>query len=275
MKHEIATAAAWVLPLTNYLSWLVASGKPKSTIYLYGYQLRRFAAESLLDPFEVTTLDLARWLGSHATWSPGTQKSFRTSLKSFYQWAFHTEQIPKDPTERLPSVAVPLSPRRVAPEAAITIGLSAVDERVRLMVRLASKNGLRCCEIAAAHKRDVFSDLVGWSMHVHGKGRKERIVPLSDETAGMIRARPDGYLFPGAIDGHLSAGWVSKLISRAMPETVTAHPMRRRYATVAFHKGGKNIKAVAKLLGHSSIATTEIYIDIEDDAVRQAGLAAA
>lgn len=142
------------------------------------------------------------------------------------------------------------------------------------MLELALNAGLRCCEICKVHSRDVFADLVGWSLVVRGKGKRQRIVPLSDDLARRLRD-VDGYAFEGQIDGHLSAGYVSKLISAALPPGVTAHPLRHRYATRAYELGGRDIRAVQDLLGHAYVSTTQIYTAVSDEAKRRAALAAA
>lgn len=81
-------------------------------------------------------------------------------------------------------------------------------------------------------------------------------------------------MFPAQIDGHMSAGYVTKLISRALPDGVTAHMLRHRFATVAY-SGQKDLRAVQILLGHSSIATTQIYTEVPDDDLRLTAAAAA
>lgn len=113
----------------------------------------------------------------------------------------------------------------------------------------------------------------GYSLRVRGKGEKVRVVPISSHLAGLILEH-DGPAFPGQIDGHLSAGYVSKLISRALPEGVTAHMLRHRFATKAYG-ASKNLRAVQELLGHASVATTQVYTAVDDDDLRTAAAAAA
>jgi integrase len=107
---------------------------------------------------------------------------------------------------------------------------------------------------------------------VHGKGGKERIVPISDHLAYIIRGL-DGWLFPNGAGGHLTADRVGRPIARALPGDWTAHTLRHRYATRAF-RDSRNLRAVQTLLGHSSLITTECYIAIEDDEVRAAAACA-
>lgn len=148
------------------------------------------------------------------------------------------------------------------------------DERTRMMLLLGGHAGLRCCEIAAVHSRDIVGTRGNYSLLVHGKGRRERLVPLSNLLALDILAR-DGYVFPGQIDGHLSAAYVSKLLSRALPAGMTAHQLRHRFATQALRGSGGNLRVVQELLGHSSIATTQVYTAVETNELRTAATYAA
>lgn len=95
------------------------------------------------------------------------------------------------------------------------------------------------------------------------------MIPVPSTLARDILAA-NGWLFEGNIDGHLSAAYVSKLISRALPEGWTAHTLRHRFASMAYIGAGKDIRAVQELLGHASVATTQIYTAVEDDVMRAA-----
>lgn len=117
------------------------------------------------------------------------------------------------------------------------------------------------------HSNDVLGAPGRYSLLVHGKGRKQRTVPISDGLAQII-LDAEGYLIPGRIDGHMSAAYASKLISRAMQGEGTAHPLRHLAATEWLRVDGSNLRIVQELLGHSSVATTQIYTQIMDDEKR-------
>lgn len=258
--------------LYGWRSWLRASGKPETTVRLRTYQLRRFL-ECHPHPWMVTTSQLVEWL-ANPSWSAGTKKSFRSALRSFYGWGVLMGYVSPDPTARLPPVRVPSRPARPAPERAVATGLLAADERVQLMLRLAAFQGLRRGEIARIHSDDVTEDLVGWSLRVHGKGAKVRVIPLADDIAGDLRGRPRGWAFPSPGGGHLTEQHVGKLISRALPDGWTAHTLRHRFATVAY-AGTRDLLAVQEMLGHSKPETTRGYVQLPQDALRAAVAAAA
>ena len=221
-----------------------------------------------LAPFEITTGHLISHLG-HPTWAASTKRSVRTSVRGFYAWGLVTGQTAGNVAATLPTVSVGVGQPRPAAEAAVQIGLANIDRRTRLMVRLEATVGMRCCEVATVHTDDLVRDLLGWSLVVHGKGNKDRLVPVPDDIATAIRRAEPGWLFPGRIDGHLSAGYVSKLISWALPPGTTGHQLRHRFASQAYLVE-RDIRAVQQLLGHASVATTQIYTAVPGGAMRRA-----
>lgn len=143
------------------------------------------------------------------------------------------------------------------------------------MGKLASIEGMRAIEISRVHTDDVFEDLVGYSLRVHGKGNKTRIIPLATALALELLDRPRGYVFPGRIDGHLSAPYVSKLLSWNLPPGVTGHMLRHRAAGHYYAGTGYDLRATQELLGHASVATTQIYTPARNDQMRRGIEAAA
>lgn len=270
-RNEVVAPEAWREPLRMFAQVQVSAGRTRSSIKLRDYHLRRFACKSGCAPFEATPDDLAGHLATRG-WSRGTKRSVRASLRAFYAWAVATERMAKDPARTLLPVTPDPGKPRPAPDADIDWALERASGDLALMIRLAAYAGLRCCEIAAVRSEHVTSrrsaDGAMYSLRVSGKGEKVRIVPIPPVVAHDIIDRA-GIAFPGQIDGHLSAAYVSRLISDALPEGVTAHMLRHRFATKAY-AGSKNLRAVQELLGHASIATTQVYTYVDDDELRKA-----
>lgn len=258
----------WTDALDRYTTALRAGDYPKGTVYLRHYHLRRFA-KTVRVPLEGVTRDHVIRFLDNPDWGASYRRSYRVTLRSFYRWAHREGVAKKNPMKGITTVSAPIGKPRPAPEEAVKIGQQYHDRRVGLMVRLAAYAGLRCCEICQVQSDDVSEAASGYRLRVHGKGRKVRVIPIPRTLAFEILAA-DGYLFPGQIDGHLSAGYVSKLISRALPDGWTAHTLRHRFASRAYIGAGKDIRAVQELLGHASVATTQIYTAIEDDVMRRA-----
>lgn len=132
---------------------------------------------------------LADWLASH-DWARETLRSYRSALRSFYGWGRATGEIDSDPSRLLRKVPATIGIPRPAPERVISDALSASPARVWLMLMLGSRHGLRRGEISLVSTRDLRSDPDGWSLIVHGKGAKDRVVPLLDDVARVIRDSP-------------------------------------------------------------------------------------
>ena len=131
------------------------------------------------------------------------------------------------------------------------------------MMRLAADCGMRRDEIAVAHSHDVFEDLLGWTIVAHGKGGKQRNVPLTRGLAAILRDQPYGYFFPGDEDGHLSPRWVGKLVNRLLDGGWTIQSLRHRFAART-HRVNHDLAVVQDLLGHASPATTRIRVATDD-----------
>jgi integrase len=148
--------------------------------------------------------------------------------------------------------------------------IATAPPRELLMIRLAGEAGMRRGEVALCHRDDLIAGPRGASLVVHGKARKQRVVPVTDSLAEAIRQQcAAGYVFPGETDGHISVNYVGTLISRLMPPGYTMHTLRHLFASRAY-RGSRNLRAIQLLLGHSSVATTERYCAVDDDEIRAA-----
>lgn len=259
---------AWGHVIDRYQQALRAGDYPPGTVYLRGYHLRRLDRTVGKPLDKVTRDDILAFLDV-PTWAASYRRSYRVTLRAFYKWACAERIIRRNPMKGIRTASAPIGKPRPAPESAVKAGQQYHDARVGTMVRLAAHVGLRCCEICKVHRDDVVEGAGGYRLRVHGKGRKVRVIPLPRAIAHELLAA-DGYVFAGQIDGHLSAAYVSKLISRALPGKWTAHTLRHRFASTAMIGSGYNIRAVQELLGHASVATTQIYTFVEDDVLRRA-----
>lgn len=259
----------WSEDIEAWATALRAAGRSEQTIGLRTYHLRRLASWAApRGPWALTLDDLLAWTGSQ-DWRAETRRSVRSSLRSFWRWGVATERTVRDVAAGLPEVAPAKPDPRPAPPAAVATALREADARVRLMLRLGVELGLRRGEVAQVHSRDLARDLLGWSLHVHGKGSRNRDVPLPDSLARALRALPEGWAFPGNDGGHLSPRWVGRLVGRLLPEGVTMHMLRHLCAT-ELHDETKDLRLVQELLGHASVATTQRYVAVRPDRVRAA-----
>jgi integrase/recombinase XerC len=118
---------------------------------------------------------------------------------------------------------------------------------------------------------------------VSGKGSKERMVPVLPHVAKLVAdyvalcpydLPQDGPLFVGAKGGPLSARVVQLSMARlrgalGLAETATPHALRHSFATHLLARGG-DLRSIQELLGHASLATTQIYTEVDAERLIEA-----
>lgn len=269
-RKRPAVAAQNVRDIDSYMIHMRAAGRAASTIYSRGFQLRCIADELGAPLRTATTADLERIFAAHAHWSPATRRSNRCTLLDFYRFLVDAGHARRNPVEQLPRVRVPQRNLPAAPEEVIAAAQTD-DPRVRLMIDLAARQGLRRAEIVAIHSHDLIPGPDGWSLTVHGKGGKDRTIPLHDDIAGRILAAGKGWLFPSdrSASGHLTGARAWKLMGDALGPGWAPHSLRRRFATQTY-EGSHDLRSVQLLLGHSDLSTTQRYLDTRTTALRDA-----
>ncbi|WP_022865529.1 tyrosine-type recombinase/integrase [Varibaculum cambriense] len=266
--------AGWEPELQDFIKFLVSEGRPATTRDLRFRWVRRFARWVDMPPWQVDLGAAVAWSAAH-DWAPNTRRSAHQAVKAFYSWAVLAGRIQVSPVADLPAGKKFKAIKRPATLAEVEQAQAVACERVGLMIRLASEAGLRRGEVARVHARDITADLLGASLIVHGKGGKDRQVPISDSLAAAIRgAARGGYLFPGADAGHLAPATVGALVSRVLPVGVSMHDLRRGFATRAYQATG-DLLSVQELLGHASPETTLAYVTVAPARLRAAVMAAA
>lgn len=260
----------WQRAIADYIGSLRAAGRPSTTITLYRHYANLMAGKlGTPSPWTVTARQLEQFLGE-ISWGLAARKSLRTVVGGFYGWGHVTGRIQADPSIGLPRVKVSRGRPRPTPEGIFLDALAAAGRRERLMLELAGLAGLRAGEIARVHSDDLYDDV----LLVHGKGGKDRRVPMPEGDLTAAIAGASGWLFPNGRGGHLTPNHVSKLVSALLPGQWTCHTLRHRFGTRAF-AGSRDLLAVSTLLGHASADTTIIYVQMPDDHLRDAVRAAA
>lgn len=260
---------AWAGVIDRWCLALAASGASEQTRVTRRAHVSKLARAMPCAPQVIDAGELVAWLGRQR-WAAETRRAWRASLRSFFAFL----DMP-DVVDAIPRARAAIPTPRPAPDRVVAVGFRSADERTTLILRLAAEAGLRRGEIARVHANDLTEDLGGWSLLVHGKGGRSRLMPLSDELATLVRRRArDGWAFPGQIDGHLSARRVGELAADVLPDGWTLHTLRHRFATRA-HVATSDLIAVQRLLGHASVATTQRYVATDAARLRSVALAAA
>lgn len=264
----LSVTQQWQVELDRWETLMKVAGQAPTTIKTRLRHVRQLARGVGTDsPDRVTEDMLFTWVGEQK-WEPETRHAYYVSIRKFFE-----SRKQASPASNLPKVRRPKKKMKPAPEKIVHQALQdASNKRSEMIFLLAAEAGLRADEISRVHLRDIVQDLTGWSLHVVGKGSRERFVPLSTGFALELTdwcKQQGGWAFPGNVEGHLSARWVGKLAARDIPGLWRLHSFRRRFATQSYRKS-KNIRAVQELLGHGSIETTELYVDIDDRELRHA-----
>jgi integrase len=246
--------------IVAYLAFLAAGGAAALTIRLRRTQLTRLARD--VDLETVTEEQLVAWLEAHGGQAPNTRKSTVTTLRGFFRWAKRTGRRPDDPTEHLPAVRVPAGVPRPIPEDAFRRAYGAAEGETRAMLALGYFGGLRRAEIARVHGDDITD---GWLL-VHGKGGKTRRVPIAAELRPYL-AGVTGWMFPSPVRPGQPVGvdYVEDRVTRAIGP-YTCHQLRHAAAS-RWYSRTRDIRAVQLLLGHASVATTQVYVSVDDAAL--------
>ncbi|MFT4299506.1 MAG: tyrosine-type recombinase/integrase [Aeromicrobium sp.] len=247
---------SWQSLVDAYTTQLATINRSAGTIRQHRNYLAALA-RAHPNPLDVTRADLLAELGSHG-WGPCGKKSARTVWRGFYKYLHGEGLMETWIGETLPAITMPNGIPRPADAASINRVCTDPDDRIRLMSLLAAKDALRAGEIARVHSDDY--DPHQRALLVHGKGRKQRLIPVaSDQLHDMLSAL-DGWAFPSPHPrcDHLTPGTITKLLSDALGPKWTAHNLRHAAATAIVDDTG-DLMAARDFLGHATVATTQIY----------------
>lgn len=255
---------AWREALAGFDADQAMRGRPETTRTTRRQELSRLARRAVpLGPWELSEADLYAYVIADQGLAPETRRTRRTTLRTFYRWAVEAGHLETSPAHRLPPVSVPQPLPRPIPDQALADALDGAGDRVRLILRLAAELGLRRAEIAQAHTRDLHEVGGRTVILVHGKGARERTVPVPQRLARWLATFPEGYLLPSRSQaGHLTPRTVGKLAAAALPAPHSLHTLRHRYATSAY-RVSRDLYAVQRLLGHASPTITQRYVGLD------------
>lgn len=241
-------------------------------------RLSTFAAHTPVPPEKLTRRHVDRWLAT-----PGLSAHYRRSrlstLRGFCQWAVLNKHIRRDPTLGVKFAKLPpLLPRALTyDQAGLVASEAAKDPRTALMVSLMLNEALRRAEVASIQIGDI--DRRARVVAVRGKGGGGDItsrLPISDETMRFLtRYLPSVPHASGPLlrsrmnpDKGLSPSWVGELVMVAMRKSGvkeyggdgrSAHALRHT-AAQDLVDAGTDIRIVQRVLRHSSIRNTEMYV---------------
>lgn len=220
---------------------------------------------------------------------PRSQARIISGLKSFYTFLMSEGRIDVDPTALVEAPSIGLHIPEVLDISEIDAMIAAIDmssaegTRNRAIMETLYGCGLRVSELTALEISRTHLD--EQYLVVTGKGNKERLVPMSGASIEAIREymadrdrldiKPgeENYLFLNRRGRHLTRVMIFYIVRRLaelarVRKTISPHTLRHSFATHLL-EGGANLRAIQQMLGHESIATTEIYLHVDTGGLRR------
>ena len=290
------SAAGWTEAFLEMMA--VERSAARNTITAYSKDLEDasgFLASRGRSLVDASLEDVEAYFGDLAAreLSPATAARRRAAVRQFYRFVLGEGWRADDPSRRvdaprkgrpLPKVLSRGEVDRLIAAAGARDGAQGL--RVACMVELLYASGLRISELLALTLAALARDPA--YLIVKGKGGKERLAPLNARAREAVKAYlpvrasflPKGqkespWLFPSrGKGGRLTARRFSQLLEEAAvaagidPAKVSPHVLRHAFATHLL-EGGADLRVVQTLLGHSDIATTQIYTHVAGDRLRE------
>ncbi len=254
--------------------------------------LEDFLAEQGLDYKEVQIDTLQQFCSVLIDMGISARSLARTlsGLRSFYRFLMLEGEIEQDPTELLEGPKIAQHIPDVLSVAEIDRMIASVDlskqegQRNRTILEVLYSCGLRVTELCQLKMSNLYLD-EGF-IRVEGKGNKERLVPISpkaikelqfwfaDRVHIAIKPGFEDHVFVsfrrgGALTRNMVFYIVKEHAERAgIQKSISPHTFRHSFATHLL-EGGANLRAIQCMLGHESIATTEIYTHIDTAHIRE------
>ncbi len=278
----------------RFLAYLAAErGRSANTVKAYGADvaaLLEHASDLGCATCEDLDLHVLRsWLGANTELARSTIARRAAAARVFTSWAHRRGLMSTDPglrlaspkvQRRLPSVLDAESAAELMQVAAIAADDDdPVHIRDRAMIELLYATGIRVSELCGLDVDDV--DRGRNTIRVLGKGNKQRIVPFGRPAASAldayasVRAALQPHtpaLFLGARGGRINQRTVRQVVHDLVAHVSTApdigpHGLRHSAATHVL-EGGADLRTVQELLGHASLATTQLYTHVSVERLR-------
>jgi len=276
-----------------YLEWMNVISMSAHTVRCHDCGLQKFIAwcdeRGLTQPQEITLPMIERYQkhlyhyrkSNGAALSLGAQLAFLKPIKPWFKWLTRNRYLGMNPASELVLPKKPTSlPRAILTVAEVEQVLNQCDVgtplgiRNRAMFEVLYSSGIRRMEAVQLKIWDIDTER-GTLMVRHGKGNKDRLLPLGERACAWLRryidtVRPlletgvdDGILFLYELGGAILPDRLSDLVKRHMQNadityTGSCHLFRHACATHML-EGGADIRYIQEMLGHARLDTTQVY----------------
>lgn len=251
--------------ISAHIEAMSAAGYRPHTIRSAERLLRRLNREL---PDTAATATAREWRAWLAGRDAKTIDTYLCHITRWARWLLDEGHTDQDPTARLKRPRVPKRLPRPATDAQVRRCLAA-PEPWKVWYALSALAGLRAGEVAAMDREHIDETAV----HVvNGKGGRDRNVPTDPQLWRVIRDLPEGPVVRRPRGGRVDGDWVSAEAGRRLAAAglhITLHNLRHWFAT-SLLEAGVDIRVIQVLLGHESLATTEIYTRVSTRLTRGA-----
>jgi integrase/recombinase XerD len=246
----------------------------QSSINLYTSYLKNFIEYGgIKDPYQIRTQQIVSFLEKYPYTSCSQQNQYIGALKLFAKYILNKKDIHLTKIER-PKSEKKLP--RVIDGEFIKERLSKIENlKHKAILTITYSVGLRVSEIVNLKIEDIDSKRM--LVHIkNAKGRKDRVVPLSQNVLNLLReyfkqCRPNEYLFNGQTSNKYSIGSCQQIYKKYIESSGHIHTLRHSCATNLL-ENGTDLKIIQKILGHSSVKTTEIYTHVSNQILSRVNL---
>lgn len=292
-------------------------GASQNTIESYKSDLQKFADCKKVseDISQITSVHLKDYISClYAEYSTSSVSRKISALKQFFEYLMSEKHINVNPAKliELPKKAKKL-PKFLTEQEILSLleynsveavetdnpsNLNAETLRARLIIHLLGGSGLRVSELISlkvnAVQKAVMEEGEYFFLIVHGKGDKERIVPITNAAKELFdkytmliygesgkmdfissSAVSDGWLFPSRKDAsqHMSRQQIANILKNVAvkvgidPAKISPHILRHSFATNLLNKG-MDLRSLQEILGHSDISTTQLYTHVNSQKLK-------
>ncbi len=261
------------------------------TLKAYRIDLTQFITFSAAFDNPFSKENLSSYLAMlHGTYQPKTTKRKIASLKAFFHYLEYEELLENNPFNKICiSFREPQRLPKTIPANTIQVFLNTIYHESRqettpakrksilrdiAVIELLFATGVRISELCSLKYQDI--DMENHSLLIWGKGAKERIIQIGNPDVILalssyiesfqIEIHQSGWLFVNRLGNRLSEQSVRLMINKYVkladiPMHITPHMFRHSFATLLL-EADVDIRYIQKMLGHSSITTTEIYTSV-------------
>lgn len=243
---------------------------------------------------EATRTRLARHFLAHLSDKGYTQKSIArkiSSLRNFYKYLLDENLIDINIFENLETPKIPKRLPKTITEKEIDYLFKSINtntllgKRNYLILEMLFSLGLRASELVSIEIKDL--DLARKQVLIHGKGSKDRYLPLHDNLVGLLKSyleltrikllakasQTNSYLLLNYRGEPLTVRGLQKILNKILSDTgetyqITPHMLRHSFATTLLNNGA-DLRVVQELLGHSHLKSTQIYTEVSNKVLQE------